>query len=128
MLGVRRIISAVWAMFEPIMPAAPTIVSLSFVRNSITEIFYIGTILYRGLACRKRTCDSSGRIPGACRAAEQGIRPQCAPGRRSFDLAAVQQGMRDGQLVDIFQFVAEADAAGYGGDFQSRELRRRFIR
>ena len=48
--------------------------------------------------------------------------PGVRPGRRSFDLAAVQQGVRDGQLVDIFQFVAEADAAGYGGDFQSREL------
>ena len=33
--AVTSLISAVWAMFEPIMPAAPTIVSLSFVRNSI---------------------------------------------------------------------------------------------
>ena len=40
MFGVRRIISAVCAMFEPIMPAAPTMVSFSFVTKSIVLLFY----------------------------------------------------------------------------------------
>jgi hypothetical protein len=35
MLGVRPIMMAVWAMFEPIMPAAPTMTSLSVVRYDI---------------------------------------------------------------------------------------------
>ena len=39
MFGVRRIMMAVWAMLEPIIPAAPTIVNFSFVRNSIILLF-----------------------------------------------------------------------------------------
>ncbi len=40
MLGVKRIMAAVCAMLEPIIPAAPTIVNLSFVKK-----FIIGCIL-----------------------------------------------------------------------------------
>ena len=37
--GVSFNIMAVCAMFEPIMPAAPTIVSFSLVKNSIISVF-----------------------------------------------------------------------------------------
>ena len=40
-LEVRPIIWAVCAMFEPIMPAAPTIVNFSFVRKAIATILLL---------------------------------------------------------------------------------------
>ena len=75
-----------------------------------------------GSCLQKKNVRQFRPYSGACRAAEPGIRPQCAPAAghstsRRFSRACVMV-----ELVDIFQFVAEADAAGYGGDFQSREL------
>ena len=69
MLGVRRIISAVWAMFEPIIPAAPTIVSLSFVRNSITETILNWVRSRTRVLLLKRNVNSffASRIQANCR-------------------------------------------------------------
>ncbi len=50
-LGVNFIIKAVWAMFDPIMPAAPTIVSFSLVRKFI--IVYLGNRISVFEICRK---------------------------------------------------------------------------
>ena len=46
MLGVRPSVSAVWTMFEPIMPPAPTMTSFSFVKYFIINIFFKSMILF----------------------------------------------------------------------------------
>ncbi len=71
-------------MFEPIMPAAPTMVSFSFVTKSIVVILLKPQI--------------------------RPLKPASRAGRL-LDLPAVHQRVGDRQFVDILQFVAETDTA-----------------
>ena len=107
-------------MFEPIMPAAPTMVSCRLSEIPYDKCFTLVQSCYPGLTCKK-TGDRFRPYSYIYRAAT-GDPPAVRPGRSSLDLPAVHQRVGDGQFVDILQFVAEADAARDRRNFQPREL------